>query len=354
MGGKNNLPVVQIVKKILPAMVSITSSKNLNRIITPIPANLSAKKKSEKDFYLNYLEPAANIGKKIKISSGSGFIVEKNGIILTNRHVVEDPKADYFVILHNNKKLRPKILAKNPINDVAVLKIEYSGLPTIELGDSSSLELGEEVIAVGNVLGLFRNTVSRGVISGLSREITAQGSFDSRKTHLRGLIQTDAAINPGNSGGPLINRRGEAIGINAAMIMGTENIGFAIPINNAKRDLEDLKKYGHIRQPFLGLRYVCIDEDLKEKFNLPVEKGALVLPEPGPGGFREAVIPKSPAAKAGVKEGDIIVSVNGKRIGADKLIEDVLQEIKIGEKIMLEIIRGKKKKRLKAILGERK
>jgi len=316
-------------------MVSITSSKNLSK----------SRQKN-----LPLIRPSS---KRVKIGSGSGFIVSKDGIIFTNRHVVDDTKSEYLVILQSGEKLKPKILAKDPLNDVAILKIEKTGLPTVELGDSSKIELGEEVIAIGNALGLFQNTVSKGVVSGLSRAITAQSDFGLKKTKLRGLIQTDAAINPGNSGGPLVNSQGKVIGINAAMIMEAENIGFALPINNAKKDLSDLKNYGYIRQPFLGLRYVCIDKELKDKFNLPTEYGALVIPEPGIRGFKQAVLPGSPAKKAGIKEGDIILEVNNKKISKDTEIEEILQSVKVGDKISLKILRNNKEKTLKVALGER-
>jgi len=346
--------IVQMVKKILPAMVSITSSKYLlAKTHSPVSGLFKRKQKSLPGLRQNYLVPLSK-KRKIEIGSGSGFIVSENGVIFTNRHVIEDPKSEYLVILQNGEKIKPEILAKDPLNDAAILKIEKSGLPTVELGDSSKIELGEEVIAIGNALGLFQNTVSRGVISGLSRAITAQSSFDQKIRKLRGLIQTDAAINPGNSGGPLVNRQGQVIGINAAMVMGAENIGFALPINNVKKDLSDLKKYGRIRQPFLGLRYVFIDKELKEKFNLPTEQGALVIPEPGPQGFREAVLPGSPARKAGVKEGDIILEINGRTISKNVEIEEILQSIEVGEKIILKIIRNNKEKTLKAVLGEKK
>jgi len=343
--------VVSIIKKVLPAVVSITCSKFLEKAPVPfssftqglfgpssppLPQNFNPFKKE-----------------KIKIGGGSGFIVDKNGIIFTNRHVVENSAAEYFVFLQNNEKFKPEIIAKDPINDVAILKIEKDNLPTIPLGDSNTLELGEDVIAIGNALGLFRNTVSTGIISGLSRAIIAQNSSGGEKTRLRGLIQTDAAINPGNSGGPLVNLKGEAIGINAAMVYGAENIGFALPINNAKKDLEELKKYGRIRQPFLGLRYVSIDQELKDRLNLPIEYGALVISEPNIYGFENAVIPGSPAAKAGIKEADIIVEFANKKIDQEQTLSDILAECEIGKELPLKILRHNKEKVLKIVLVER-
>ena len=298
--------------------------------------------------------------KPMQLGGGSGFIIDKNGIILTNRHVVEDKTAKYVVVLHNNRKVTPEVLARDPIHDIAILKINpgetlEKSLAVIKMGDSSHLELGEDVIAIGNALGLFKNTVSTGVVSGLSREIQAQSELSYEKTKLRGLIQTDAAINPGNSGGPLINLEGCAVGINAAMVFGAENIGFALPINNAKTALQELKEYGRIRLPYLGLRYLSITEGLKEQFGLPVSSGALVMSEPTiPQGFREAVIPNSPAARAGIKEADIILAVNNESVNQKQTINDILSNYKVGQKMQLNIMRGNKKKTLKLILGEKK
>ena len=321
--------IPRIVKKVLPAVVSITASKMM-----PV-----------------FDHPTIFDKKKIHVGGGSGFIISENGTVLTNRHVVADPKAEYVVIVNEEKKYPAKVLARDPINDVAILKIAEKKLPTISLGDSSRLELGRTVIAIGNVLGTFQNTVSVGVISGLSREITAGDTVTKQTAKLRGLIQTDAAINPGNSGGPLINTQGKAIGINAAMVFMAENIGFALPINNAKKDLEDFKKYGRIYQPFLGLRYVLLNKELQEKFKLSVDYGALVVSEPVPEGG--AVVPDSAAAKAGIKEGDIILEAKKEKITEKNPIEDVLQKCRVGQTVVLDGMRNNKKIEFKVTLTER-
>jgi len=334
-------PVVKAVKKALPAVVSIAVSGFMQ--LPPM-----AFDNSQGRFF------AFPKRKKMKMGGGSGFIVAENGIILTNRHVIENPNADYMVILQNGEQIKPQILARDPIHDIAVLKIEKTGLPIIELGDSSKLELGEDVIAIGNVLGIFQNTVSTGVVSGLSREIKAQSDFSNERTKLRGLIQTDAAINPGNSGGPMINFDGKAVGINAAMVFGAENIGFALPINNAKKDLQELKEFGRIRQPYLGFRYLMIDPEAQTRFNLPINCGALIIAEPElKTGIQEAIIPGSPAHKAGLKEADIILELANQRITEEKLIVDILQDFKIGQTVPLKILRQGKEKLLKITLGEK-
>jgi len=334
-------PIVKVVKKILPAVVSITISKYLTIFESPFgPPFLG--------FEEFFMIPRGR--KKIKVGGGSGFIVDPSGIILTNRHVIADPKAEYIVVLTDERKFKAEVLARDPINDVAVLKIKARNLPMVELGNSSNLELGQTVIAIGYTLGAFPNTVSVGVVSGLSREIKAASTLGGKVIKLRGLIQTDAAINPGNSGGPLVDIEGKAIGINAAMVFLAQNVGFALPINTAKKDLEDLKKYGRIRQPFLGVRYVLLNKELKERYNLPINRGALVISEAVPGGV--AVIPESPAAKAGIKEGDIILEIEKEKISSKNPLDEVLQKFKVGDEINLKILGTEKL--LKVILGEKK
>lgn len=288
----------------------------------------------------------------LETSGGSGFIVHRRGLVLTNRHTVENERATYSVILENGEKLPAEVLSRDPTNDVAILKIEARGkkLALLPLGDSAKLELGQSVIAAGNALGVFKNSVSRGIISGLYRSISARGAR-KKIEELRGLIQTDAAINPGNSGGPLVNLAGKAIGINVAVISGAESIGFAIPINVAKRDLEDIVKYGRVRKPFLGVRYLLLDDYLKSKTGLPVNYGALVIPEHP---YQTAVVAGSPAAKAGIQEKDIILEINQRQINYDYTIEDFIAASKIGAPAEFLILRGKNKIRLRVTLAEKK
>jgi S1-C subfamily serine protease len=342
--------ISQVIKKVLPAVVSITISKYLPILENP----LSLPFLEFEEFFALPKER-----KKVKVGGGSGFIVDSSGIILTNRHIIDDPQAEYIVILTDGRKFKPQILARDPLNDIAILKIETKNLPTLELGDSDNLELGETVIAIGNTLGIFPNTVSVGVISGLSREISTDDELKQRTTKLRGLIQTDAAINPGNSGGPLVNLEGKAIGINVAMVFLAQNVSFALPINLAKKDLEEIKKYQRIRQPFLGVRYILLNKNLKRKFNLPLDYGALVISEQFP--LQKGVAPQSPAEKAGIKEGDIILEISSLTKNLEKEIisennplEEVLQKFKVGEEVLIKIFREGKEKLLKARLEEKK
>ncbi|MEK7640549.1 MAG: trypsin-like peptidase domain-containing protein, partial [Patescibacteria group bacterium] len=221
-------PIIETIKKVMPAVVSIVISKSLEEIEKEIPPEILPML-PEGQQHLNI--PPEEIDKRgmVKIGGGSGFIVNKNGIVLTNKHVVADPHAEYHVITSDNQKYKAEVLSRDPVDDIAILKIKGGNLPVVKLGSSVNLDLGADVLAIGNALGMFKNTVSRGIISGLSRSIRAATTPMVAAQELRGLIQTDAAINPGNSGGPLVNMEGEAIGINAAIVFGAQNLGFAIP-----------------------------------------------------------------------------------------------------------------------------
>ena len=342
-----NSSIPKIIKKVLPAVVSVVVSKMLPVFEAPFGGPQ------------NPLNPNTPLmvpkGKKrIDVGGGSGFIVDSSGIVLTNRHVVNDPGAEYVVIIGDDEKCPAQVLARDPIHDVAILKIDKKNLSVIELGDSSDLELGQTAIAIGNALGTFRNTVSVGVVSGLSREISAGDTTNNPITKLRGLVQTDAAINPGNSGGPLIDIKGKAIGINTAMVFFAENIGFALPINNAKKDLADLKQYGRLRLPFLGIRYVLLDKEVQERFKLSIDHGALVIAEKNPQGQAGAVVLGSTAHQAGIQEGDIILEVQKIKISAKCPLEDILQKCRIGEELDLKIFRKGQEIILKVRLDERK
>jgi serine protease Do len=335
----------EAVKKVAPCVVSIVISKYMPQIKDGYPAP-----------FMNpfiFGAPQGGQKEKVKIGGGSGFIVHPDGLVLTNKHVVFDPEAEYTVLTNDNKEYNGKVISRDPINDIAVLKINAKGLQTVQLGNSSKIELGQTVIAIGNALGLFSNTVSKGIISGLSRRISASlGGAEGKVEHLRGVLQTDVAINQGNSGGPLININGEVIGINTAIIYGAQNIGFSIPVNWAKQDLEDIIKHGRIIKPFIGLQYVMLNKDIQSKYSLPVDYGAMVVRDHVP--HAVAVVPHSPAAKAGVKENDIILALNGSKLTEEKDFSDCLQECSVGDEIKLEILRKKDKLHLKAKLEERK
>lgn len=346
-------PIVKIVKKCAPAVVSIVIAKNLPKLenfpdfFPFLPFGFDPR-----ELYKQIPPEMFDEHGRIKVGGGSGFMVSADGFVLTNKHVVIDPHADYTVVTNDGKKYHAKVVSRDPINDVAVLKIEGKNLPYIALGESSKLDLGQTVVAIGNALGQFQNTVSTGIVSGLSRHITAQAGADGRQQELRGVIQTDAAINPGNSGGPLVDIDGKAIGINSAVVFGAQNIGFAIPINAAKKALADIKKYGRIRAPFLGLRYMMIDPVLKMRYNLPMDYGALVVPEATPGDY--GVLPNGPADKAGIQEHDIILKVDGQKLTKDLPLSDVIQKHDIGDKLELTVLRRDKETETQVVLEEMK
>ena len=336
-------PIVQIAKKACPAVITIVISKDLPKV---------------DGFYFmpfgdqEVVLPKVKRGmEKTKIGGGSGFIVSSDGYVLTCSHVVGDPEADYTIIIDHEHKYSAKVLAKDSMIDVAVLKIDAKNPPFLEMGDSDKIELGETVVAIGNPLGEFEDTLSAGIISGLSRKITAFGGPAMNATSLRGLIQTDAAINPGNSGGPLVNMEGKVVGINSATIMGAQNIGFAIPINYAQKTLEEVQKYGKIKRPFLGVRYVILNEQISKSNKLPVNYGALIVRE----SFGEPAVMKSSAAeKAELKEYDIILEAGGKKITGETTLTDILSSCQIGQEVPLKVLRDKKEINLKVKLEEKK
>ena len=342
---------VSVIKKVLPATVTIVVSKNFDDIekeatehYPDIPLWLKRRE-------LGFLRQQTDKRGMLKIGNGSGFIIDPSGIVVSNRHIVSDVKNAYTVISDDGKKYPTKILARDPLSDIAILKIDDgTTFPFLSLGDSTHLELGEPVITVGNALGMFQNTVSKGIISGLSRAITAQIDIHSPIQEIHGLIQTDAAINPGNSGGPLIDSSGKVIGINVAIIQGAQNIGFALPINTLKKDLADLKQYGRIRQPFLGVHYVMITENMQNKLNLSVDHGALVV---SPSPYMKSVIAKSPAAIAGLREHDLIIACNKEPVSNKKSLGELLEKYEVGDTIDLTVMRKNKTLSLSATLTEK-
>ena len=285
-----------------------------------------------------------------QIGSGSGFFVSPDGLIVTNKHVVSDLKADYTVIVSGGQEYPATVLARDPSNDIAILKIAGTDFPALTLGDSDRIKVGQTVIAIGNPLGEFAGSVTRGIVSGLKRNVSAGSGFGGEE-RLTDIIQTDAAINPGNSGGPLFSLEGSVIGVNVAMAQGAENIGFALPINQVKRIAEQVKQTGKISIPYIGVRYVLLDETIRQENNLPYKYGALILRGQKMTDF--AVIPGSPADKAGLAENDIILEINGEKIDEDHPLGNVIGQYDVGEEITLKVWRKGDIKDVKLQLEER-
>ena len=340
------------IRESTPAIVTIVISKNIKALKKDMAAEMMALPAYAQPKESMDIPPdAVDSHGMVKIGSGSGFFVDPTGIILTNKHVIADGNAKYAVITNDDVHYAATVLARDPIDDVAILKIDIQGAPTLPLGDSDKVALGEPVLAIGNALGLFKNTVSSGIVSGLSRSIQAAPDPKAGIAEMRGLIQTDTAINPGNSGGPLFASGGRVIGINAAIVFGAQNLSFSIPINTAKRDIDDVKKYGRVRRPLLGLRYIIIDETVKDKMKLPVDYGVIVMSH---GALSQGVIPKSPAAAAGIKDKDIILECDSVKIENGKTPQDFMEDKEVGDILRLTVLRGTKKSTVSITLGERK
>ncbi len=346
--------IVDTVKKANPAVVSITISKNIPKYELYTDPNQGNNQNPFGNifpgFFFNIPQYRQNGIEKKEVGGGSGFFVAKDGLIVTNRHVVEDKEAEYTVFTNNGKKHPAKVVARDPVLDIALIKITPApgeSFPYLPLGNSDTLDVGQSVIAIGNALGEFRNTVSVGVVSGLSRSITAGDPYGNSEV-LDRVIQTDAAINPGNSGGPLLDLSGYVIGVNVAVAQGSQNIGFALPINSVKSAVESVKNTGKIIRPFLGVRYVSVNAEMKDKNNLSVDYGVLV--KAGQKQNELAVIPGSPANKAGIVENDIILEVDGVKIDEKTSLASIIRQKNVGDTITLKILSKGAEKIVKATL----
>jgi len=343
---------IETVEQASPAVVSIIVSKDL-----PIFEQYYRDPFGDSPFRVPEYRMKGT--EKQEIGGGTGFIVTRDGIVVTNKHVVLDEEADYTVFTNDGEKYEAEVLARDPFLDLAILKIETENklneegqlssgnFPVVKLGDSDSIKIGQTAIAIGNALGEYRNTVSVGVISGLGRTITATGG--SFVETLEDVIQTDAAINKGNSGGPLLNLKGEVIGINTAVALEAQSIGFAIPINKAKRDIQQIKSLGKIVYPFLGIHYVLVTDQVKEEYNISADYGAYIISgEDTPG-----IIEGSAADKAGLLEEDIILEFDGKKITESRTLAKIISDYSPGDQVSLKVLRDGQEIVLSVILGER-
>lgn len=308
--------VINAVEKTSPAVVAIGVSR---RVINPF-------------------DPFS-IPKREDSTIGTGFVVSDQGIIVTNKHVVINPDK-YSVVTKEGVKFEVKKVYRDPILDLAIVQIDGSKISPLELGDSSKLKVGQTVIAIGNALGKYTNTVTTGVVSGLGRAVVAEDPFGGFSERLDNLIQTDAAINPGNSGGPLLNSTGQVIGVNVATTEGAQNIGFAIPINSVKQIIEEFLTKGTVSRAFLGVSYRFISKDIA------------ILNEVPQGAFIQDVVEGSPAERSGLKKGDIIVKIDGQSVTEDNIVSQTIQKKKTGDSLNLEVWSDGKTKTINVTLSE--
>lgn len=271
---------------------------------------------------------------------GTGFVVSEKGIIITNKHVVVDPGVTYTVITKDGKKYEVRKIYRDPVLDLAIVQIDEGGLKALELGDSSKLKVGQMVIAIGNALGRFTNTVTTGVVSGVGRRVVAGDPFSGFAEALDDLIQTDAAINPGNSGGPLLNSAGQVIGVNVATTEGAQNIGFAIPIDAVKKITDEFIQKGSVSRPYLGIRYRFISSDVGILYEVPQ------------GAYIQEIIAGSPAENIGIKEGDIITKIDGEAVAEESEVSGAIANKNIGEKITLNLWNDGQERSVTATLQE--
>ncbi|MCX6734003.1 MAG: trypsin-like peptidase domain-containing protein [Candidatus Peregrinibacteria bacterium] len=340
---------ISAIQKVSPAVVSIIESKNLQTYYQQ-PMMFFQGDPFFNQFFGQQQAPQQQMQqkqgstKKQKVGGGSGFIVTSDGLVVTNRHVVQDPEADYTVVLSDGREYKAQVLSKDTLNDLAVIKIlpkddsgsaKISSLPVVEFGDSDSLKVGQRVLAIGNALGEYQNTVTAGIISAQGRKITANDGSGSAET-LTGLLQTDAAINPGNSGGPLVNMQGQVIGVNVAIAASANNIGFAIPFNDVSPVITSVQKTGKIVRPYAGVRYQMLTEERAKELELTgVTYGALLLGNDETGEF--AVIPGGPGDKAGLKKGDVILEIDGKKLDQNYPLQQFIRNKKPGDSINLKV-----------------
>lgn len=318
---EENSAIVEVAKKLEPSVVSITT-EGASENIFGVPESSSG--------------------------AGTGIIIRDDGLIITNKHVVPEGSSNVTVTLNDGKKFEnAQVIARDPQLDLAFVKVNAKGLEAAELGDSDQVVVGQKVIAIGNALGEFENTVTAGIISGLGRPISAGGG-STEVEQLQDLLQTDAAINPGNSGGPLVNIEGQVIGINTAIADSAENIGFAIPINQAKAGIASIEDTGKLSKPFLGVRYISLDKEIARANKLTSDNGAWVKGDES----NPPVIPNSPASKSGVKENDIITKVDGEAINENRSLSTLISKHKVGDEVDITIIRNGKTITLSARLEQ--
>lgn len=315
------------------------SIENVSKKLSPSVVSVLTKSRNQVSRYYSQEQSGA----------GTGIVVSKNGYILTNKHVVSNANTVSVVLSDGTTYDSVKVVGSDPLNDIAFLKISnVDNLTPAELGDSKTLIIGQQVVAMGNALGQYQNSVTSGIVSGTNRSIqAATDDSGSNVETLSDMIQTDASINPGNSGGPLVNAKGQVVGINTAVASSAQGIGFAIPIGAAKGMLTEILETGKVERAYVGVNYLQITPDVAKEYKLPVKTGAYVYSESG-----DPIASGGPAAKAGLKNKDIITKVNGVEVGEKGSVSSLTAEYKAGEKIKLTLIRDNKEMTVNLELGK--
>ena len=286
--------------------------------------------------------------KQTSQAAGTGLIIDSSGLILTNKHVVPEGTSSVQVVTADGTVYKDaQIIGRDPLNDIAIIKVSNpKDFMAATLGNSDNVRTGQKVIAIGNALGQFQNTVTSGIISGQGRPVEAGTESGGASEQLTNLFQTDAAINSGNSGGPLLNFNGEVIGINTAIAADAQNIGFAIPINEAKGVVESAKASGTVSRPYIGVKYNSLTSEIAKQLNISITKGAYISTDPG------SVVSGSPADKAGLRGGDVITKVNNTELSSSTSLTSAVGRLKVGESVTLTVIRDGKTQQIKVTLAE--
>jgi len=371
---------IDAIQKVAPAVVSIVATKDLQ---------VFRQQPFDPFFFFGQDPFAQNFGfpmqqpeqqkqtqpeiKRQKVAGGTGFIIQVDGLALTNKHVVADTGADYSALTKDGKEYDVEVISRDTVNDLAVIQLHEKtedkkdrktgekkdfgdkpkDMPIVVIGDSTKLKVGQNVLAIGNARGEYENSVTAGIISAIGREIQASDMSGGGQESLSGLIQTDAAINFGNSGGPLVNLGGEVIGINTAIDSQATGIGFAIPVNQIKSVIESVKKFGRIVRPVLGVTHTLLNKEKAKELKLNgIENGALIIGDRAKKEF--GVLPDSPAEKAGLKLDDVIIEVDGEKITEENTLQSMVQKHVPEDKLKLKVWRDGKTFEVTVTLDERK
>ncbi|TSC56654.1 MAG: protease [Parcubacteria group bacterium Gr01-1014_18] len=352
---------ISSVTKAMPSVVSIVVSKDrallyrgagMEDLFFGFPFGSSPYRGGNPIVPENVANNEDTAGESIReqVGGGTGFIISADGMILTNKHVVSLEAAEYTVVTQDGKEYPATVLGKDPFNDFAIVKITApESLPVLELGDSDQIRIGQTAIAIGYSLGQFKDTVTKGIVSAINRRVVAGDGLGASEV-IEEAIQTDAAINPGNSGGPLLDIAGRVIGINTAVSQSGQLIGFAIPINSAKAVIDNVKKFGRLVRPFLGVRYILIDESIAEERKLSRDHGALIARSERKND--PTILPGSPAEKAGLAEGDIILEVDGTEVDQKNSLPELISRKLPGDTVSLKVLREEKEITKPVVLEE--